>query len=1252
MLVEADTVGDTLPNDQLTKQNVSGLSQVTWNGSPWNMYTIPGLNREHGVNEGSFVRYGTTWAGASGTPISSTASGNTDDWNNGKINSPVFVQFKKSIPNHGDAFFALNYVDKDNLIDFTDENQAANFLKGGAPNFNSPGDSAVSSKMGFNTTTNQPQLTQGQSFDNGYLQATGNVPIFAKVAKSESAVDATMAGDWCVMVKVRVANGIDAKALAASVDWDKSYYYLTVDSIKVPFSSTQLTNINFPLQFDHHIYLDKDPQVFYLKVKGIPFGMDQNPTTGASRHAQMHLQKGAADYADYLNNRQISGGTATTLDELGSRNERSTDLNNSNLLTNTSQYGLQPNFSSSNVVGDSVWDPMDGMLEEFADKASVGILGSIAGAVIRFIGQMSGTSPIYSLGDTGRMISLLNTAIQPSDRPLKKVDYDKSKIPILGPLIDVINAIFGGIGQWIRTTFVNPVLTSVAGYFMDNGFSGNAHINFSFDMSKYAAGTDQNEQALTKSRFFAAPNSDGTFNKNAGDSNDAFQITMFDSSTLVDPYNTINSDARSGLDDSSALRKHLKAGTTPADYAVIDSNKIDSGIVYPTYTNFTSWTGAIVPYDRMHWTDDSTGSQETAFTDTLHSDGKLGSDISNRTATPDPAKDGILANDGQPFTVLERNQFLAQEGGPAGTTGYQPALDKNGKLTAAGIIRPQRYANVYQLYDYTQSKPTVDVHVDNYAADKPQVQANSDQNVTNKSITSDLDGKKWHYTGTLNGLPMADATIKLKQSLNPTLNLSLNKLLVVTKSQVTGNTSFKSPLGTWRDPLAINGNDSMRLDFSSLSSQQTATTDQLGGDTSTHTVTGDWWNQNTLDGSASNAKMVVDNGNVTPYYQLPMSADSTSHFFYGVGTLTRSKDVPVVQNYTLAKGVDGTATDNYYLLLDDDSPSDMWYSADKVFEESNGQTDTVHYLQTNDKTVHVVVTVKHKTGNKLPTDKNLTVRIPNVQQDAKHVGATADPTSFKVTSVDSGNNVTSNQITNDKGWLADNFTSFNLKFDTVPENFTYEYDYSIANQAYIPLVTQYKDLIANSSRTLAVSNGVEFNKLKSANLVNVPTLDFGTHNIPTKADTYGLDITNSKSSFTVRNNDGNSSSWTLWGTMGPFTSADQLSTHRDFTVDLKQPATDPEGAAESGITPTSGPPTLQWNDNQWRYYNHSPIAMISNQQRVQLYNLDRLHGDKDNKETNLTRYYPNASLTVPANQYNASKYTANVTYLLSDDGTL
>ena len=423
--VKAATIGDTLDNSTLsTKTNSSGIPQVvTPTGNPWSMYQIPGLGRERKPSEGSFVKWGYNgWSGASaGMPLSadisaggsSAVSATTSAWNNGQAGSPVAISFKDTGSARGNPYFSLNYVNKNSLVDFGSSTDTANNMdplsisrawagqqtltaaqQAQVFNQGSGTDSApAKSKMILKNGKYVLDTASNNSFDGGYMQATGNVPIKAAVAGSKSTVDATMAGNWAVMVRVQVAKGIDAKAFAASIAWDKSYYYLQVDSISLLWTHVSL---NFPMQFDHHVYFDPaNPQTFYLKVKGIPFWHRQKNSTNpisSNGYSQMQLQDGNADYIDYLHNRQISSGSATTLDNLGTSQKPGASLNDDTLTTKTSS-GTQPDFSTYNQSGGSLsgnplWNPYS----------------------LLPLGLGAGKSPVMESGQTGQMIASINSA--------------------------------------------------------------------------------------------------------------------------------------------------------------------------------------------------------------------------------------------------------------------------------------------------------------------------------------------------------------------------------------------------------------------------------------------------------------------------------------------------------------------------------------------------------------------------------------------------------------------------------------------------------------------------------------------------------------------------------------------------------------------------------------------------------------------------------------------------------------------------
>lgn len=1284
--VKAATIGDTLQNDKMTVGTDSnGVRSVMYNGKPWSMYEIPGLGRERRPSEGSFVKTGYSWSG--GTPMSTDASYSaiTQGWNTGKTASPVAVSFQNTGNTFGSPYFSLNYVDKDDLVDFGASpsltqawanKQLSSSQQGQV--FNPTG---VSSKMKGDSATATPKLDAANaSFDGGYMQATGNVPISAAVAGSSSTlVDATMAGDWAVMVRVQVADGIDAKALAASVDWDKSYYYLTIKTISVIGATF---TINFPLQFDHHIYLDPNSDSdFFLKVKGIPFWAKQtgNAGTGAwwtgyhpypasddpNGTVQLQLQDGNADYVDYLNNRQISGQQAATLDRLngpdGDKTQQ-TSLNDSQLTT-TVNGQIQPNFSTYKHqpiytaldFGTPLWN-LYGVTSSDSTDTTKGTL--------------------YNAGPTGRMAVLLNGVAGSDNQTTERL----------------IGTGFSGI------------YANVVNWFTQNKLTGSAHINFSFDMSKYAAGTSQKEQALTAGRFFAAPKADGTFNQNneTGQvASDAIKITMYDSSQLVDPYNLIPSDtanySRTDTSTTSNIRKILRtdkssqmnatsagqAGMTPADYAVIDKKYLDQGTEYPTYTNFTSWTGAIMPYDRMHWTDDSKNTEDTSFTDTMHSANQL---QKTGTASPDPAQDGILVNGTtDPFQITERTPFLATQ------TNLQPTFTDEGKtkLGVAGAIYPQRYANVYQFYDYNSDgtatediKPIYSNSTNNL---KVGVAANAPSNgksainldLTGKKLTSSLDGSQWKYTGTMDSggtsaLPLAQATINLSQSLKPRLNLSGGTVYTVNDSDLKKDGGITKLNGTYQDPLAIIGNDTLQAVQSSNNTNgqdQTARWAKMDVDTNAHDMSFNVANNNPYDNEDPNSgdatKSVAatpdSSGNVLFKYQMPAKTDPDARVFYGGLNFSRLGPVNVAGGYQLPTSVDGTASASYLVFRNQDAPDTAWYTENKYFTATK---QTRQFVQSTDTSYGVTADVT-STGKGTNYSKNLTILIPklgNNTDDKNPTYPTVDPLpTVKGTGDDASNAATVTAGSSNIPGVKDNFYVYNVVFAKAPKTFTYNYTYKI-NSGGFPADFYNKaltDVIENGTQMLAQSNPVYFAPFQNVNLLSVPSMDFGQH--PTPGSTAGNYLITSDSApnsmLTVQDNrtTGNVStpgSWSVSGTLSKFTNQDTNAVYSNFRLALGRPALDTKGTSE-GLTDPGQTPPGDYTNSEQAFVNHTPGTMVANGNGAVLYTLNRLV--EPDAASSITRYYPTAQLTVPADigpTVTKGHYTSTITYTVQDNASL
>ncbi|KRL13377.1 hypothetical protein FD09_GL002208 [Schleiferilactobacillus perolens DSM 12744] len=1299
--VSADTIGDILNNggNTVPVDNANNLN------TPWNMYQIPGLyttktdssgntyrvSREHGTNEGSFVANGTA---SSGMPLSSVTSDGTPDPTgytgaNPKNGSPANIQFTAGDSEFGTPWYSVNYVDKPDFLNFGSASIANNFPTDNANRNNSDlwNPSNVVSKMTKDSSTGKDVLdtAKNQSFNGGYLKIAGNVPIRARIAVSRSTINSIEAGNWGVMARLSFPKGVDVKALASSVAWDKSYFYLTLKSYTfkpgLPLSllmpSITVKNMTFPLQFDHHIYLDKahpDSNDFFLKVKGMPFGYNA-PVNGDT--AQMQLAKPRSDALDYLHNRYYDADTQSmkTLDNL--------DADGDNDLTSTGQ----PEFQTFGQGQNLPWDPWYAMVTEFVlnPLKQQGIGGTIVSWIVgAFTTFNVGHSPVYATGLTGRTMALLNgkSELQTADRATSS----------------------GGFFQLLNSWFVQPFITSLVSYFIDNPFPGTAHINFTFDMSKYATQDGKEKQALTMSKLFPSPYADGEFNKNGGvDSSTgksgsdsatdpnrrSIGITMYDSNQLVDPYSVIkgkNTDPDKS-DSSAPIYKQLQAGTTPTDYALVNDKEYNNGRDYPVYTNFSSWTGAIVPYDRMHWTDDSDTSQpqSTTYTDTLHSEGKLGSDINNRTATPDPAQDGILVNDGKnAFRVQDRNKFVDTE-----ISDYLPKFGDAAKtkFEAPGAIRPQRYANVYQFYDYSKSEPTplAEPAPVDYDNDDAEVQAMTDTNVdSNNNITGELNNKRWNYTGTLkignNTLPLADASIGLKQSLKPTIDLSAYDPIMLERKSVTGGKHEVKPAATFRDPLAIEGSPSdLHLQFSAGNNgQQDSWNNSVKGEGVTYSSTprllsGDFSSSNdeALDGQdnlAGNKTMTfATDGSATSKFAIPHPNYPNAYLYYGYAQIIRKNNLSVRGGYNLSNKVDGSASDDGMLILDNNEPEKYWYTLKKQF--TNGDP-LVHFVQSSDNGTDISVTTEGFSNEIIGANYPDTI----ILMAPKIAGVSADGLP-QVSTSDAGNSAGTPQLVSSGSDSIDKkYYSWKVKFTKAPKEFKFTYKYKVSDWTQIPLRESETDIATSSSdssggaqQALGVSNGIEFNALMNANLIHVPTLDFGTHNIPGASGTgnspYPLKDNSTKTDayFTVRNTDNNTSSWTIWDTLDGFTNEDHSSVYDNFTVKLGQPqmlnSSTNQFVDEPYITDPQGadPSTFNGDQSKWRFYNHYPFDLISSGHSTQMYHLDRVNGDSDNKETNLTRYYPNASLSIPANvspTITSGKYTANITYLLSDNGTV
>lgn len=767
------------------------------------------------------------------------------------------------------------------------------------------------------------------------------------------------------------------------------------------------------------------------------------------------------------------------------------------------------------------------------------------------------------------------------------------------------------------------VVKVISGYFVSSGFYGSAQINFTFDMSKYRGNSDTTLQSLTTNRLFAAPYQDGTFNtgdtSGSDDSNRrSFSITMFNCNQLADPDNVIAGMDRRDPTKDTDLMNQMQPGKTPMDHALIKKSEINNGAEFPVYTNFTSWTAAAVPYDK-----DTTN-------DTLHSSGNpIGDDMRYRTATPNPRTDGALLNDGSNISVTKDWDHA----------GHAPQFSADKQtLEKAGSITPERYANVYEVYDYSQSTPTVAPHPI-YSADEPSLKlavtnSGSENIGTGYSgeVSKDFSPGQWIYSGSLNGIPIASANLGLNQSLTPNMDLSSSPFLIVPKTSVTNGQHQTYSLGSWRDGLIIN-NDTMTAALNGFDGTKygTATANNLVTSTTANKVglgLADTYNY----GFAQKGPY----GDITPEFKMPPAATTDPVTFYsGDFTLSRQDDIPVhmpTTQPTIGSTLGTKKASTLIALINNAHASyTITRSQDTQYAYANGQTITatgvVKNVGTDSSRTKFVVVV--------PTPAGLTLADYNF-------GAA---------------NGTVSKDTNITAKLGGNAAAYDVTLTNplpVGQTFTYTAKHQVSDISKMPSNgTPFQDLLLDPDTLdyLGESNTNWLYPAASPYLQTVPSFDFGKHPQPGSTVTYAT-VAGNKQTFAVTDPDTASTvnNWSLFAQLSPFVNGDSNLSDLAMTFGTPNGETKP---ADYDANKENN----EMTDDDWLYFNHTANTVPSNQSMQRLYRLDTsLEPTVDPKNAALDYSGGNGgkgvTLTVPANDDAAiklGKYNATITYTLDSN---
>lgn len=1029
------------------------------------------------------------------------------------------ANIKPYVTNSNDAkpWFVMNYIapaanQKPGYIHFADLAAAQNFT----PNYNANQSVAKQAKNALGV----PILKANQSYEGGYLNVAGNVPITVTLNPNRATVLDLMTGNWGVMVRVSMPDDVDPTAIANAIDWEQAYFNLTISGLGL---ASLAGTFNYPLQFDHHVYLDpKDASSFYLKVKGIPFNIDykDGSITFNSNSASFHLKTKDQDGIDYQNN---------------------VYLNNGQVATQLEKDGTQA--TNSLLSGYQAWNL----------RGSVNNLGKVGSASV--------------------IINLLQ---------------EKATFP-------------GSKGLFESISSVLKMLTS-------DGFNGNAAINFNIDMAAYNGNRQKQYKPLTKGRLMPSPYADGQFNQGdgLGSNRRAVGISMYGTEEMYDPFGVGATTAT-----EAALKQKLNntgnwIGNLPIDYAVVKDDSVQNGgTAYPVYTPFSSWNAFVAPFDNQSGRDTITPSASRAVPDISDTASTKASEISQRTATPDPVVDGLLVNDGVAFSP--KSVYDVGNLAPVLTQGI------------AGAVTPQRYAQVYRYYNFDKSTPNLP------GAVNPQrivddtlltlqvktANASVSGGVLNPAITSG----QWTYGGTYNQIPILGTTLKLKQSsVVPKVNLNLPDSLVVTKSQLAAGQTSTYDQGQWVDAFA-------NQDILEIQNESTGTGKVLGG-----------LNRNsqgqkiklTLQSDASSsiqAQMTDNDGNIDVTLGLAPTVGMQNFTFQ----LTRPQGINVANKWQTAASATDVSTQNLRVYVVDDTQTQQValtknfvlgsdpMGANRLFKKT--------YVNQNGSQAIVAGTIKNLTSSPLSA---VTILIPAVS------GTTlAQP----LAGLMAGGKVTVTQgVSPMLGYQL--YTLTPQKPWTAGQLMNYSYIYNVTDIQAVPNLSQLTDYALAAPETLnfvGVSNTIELSKDVGLHLMRVPNLNFSKHALPSTTQTY-VNEPRDYPSIVVYDNRTALGDWTLRAQLSPFKNASGQLMASD----------------QSSVTIDFGAPNL---DNELTVVAQTAAKLPANEIPGTIYTFDADNSSNPQAQTVLDygQGDNNIELTVPGHiGIKAGKYAATVTYSLTD----
>ncbi|MCD2256627.1 hypothetical protein FHQ08_07825 [Lactobacillus sp. CC-MHH1034] len=1113
---------------------------------------------------------------------------------NGRISggeSTVYIQPKAN----DQAWFSMNYIQSGNgktpgFIHFNDANAANSFYKN-------------SSSADYNQNQSKSKMVSGpdgkpvldtslaDGYDNGYLNVTGNVPVFVKIKNDKDhAVSDLFGGNWGVMIRVVLPEDIDRESLANAIDWEQTYFYLSLESNSIIADAAG--KFNFPLQFDHRVYFDTDKDnVFYLKVKGVPF----REKTG------------------------FNWGNVSTFNLLAPEQDLTDYYNNITVKDNKVVRSVEDNGTTKNSGAITPWNP-------------IRILGAPAGAVSQ-TGPVGTATSLINLATGSHFTAgvaniggwLVGYFVDKGFNGTANINFNLDMSKYTGNKTTAYKALTQG--RLFPSPYSDGRLNT------DNGLNGNRRAigidlyGTSQLVDPYKVGRDMlsDDNILNKTDV----NSDASYDKkwkgntpmdyavikkSELEKGAAFPVyTNFTSwNSFVAPFDNLADRHTVGPDNQAIPDTHdskAKAAYNIRNRVAKPDPYIDGILVNPFINKQTFGTADKYDYHSTSLDNPFLLNQQDAAT----------GQVTAGAITPQ-----------RYAQVYSYYKFDANDPNKAGAVEPTPIHDKTQehlKLTVTPTVSAS----------YHQGSET-------YFTGDLDGAGNLKRPVDTQQT--------WDYEGTYDGVPIAGAKLRLEQQLRPEVNLNLpDPILVSKKALMKGQTYTYHNIGNWNDPFPgpYSGDLSLANRFGAVNAIASGEQSLLNGlnrdkNTINFTINGhDYGDPNGGTETSAGKFSVQDidegktfNVNYDINTQFPTYTNIPILFLQDryANVAIQSKDLVTgaLNHYQIPHEYENGNSENdsvnekqhgISLFILDDVKNEL--SITKKFQITDGLTSTQRYIDAKHQIVKVVATAVNK-GN-APLSGEVTLFVPNL--------ATNRVNSIVVSDLGG----TPKMVQANASSRLNDYTEFSFIPDKpidVGKSFSYTYTYAITDYDSIPLENILMDHAMQTSGTQATmigqSNNIFLYKLAGPQILQVPELNFGKH-VTTQKGPYQ---STEKPRITLYDND-STDSWTLSANMSPFHEAD---------------STQPFMPDQSAITLDLGHASRIGSDlgmdevDETLRYNHTADTLTADGTMYPIYVLDQSF------ETSTANYFDlnfdtPAKLNFPESAFGfikLKKYQANITY--------